>query len=440
MNDEPTKQNEQDLHKSDEELFDEAVKKEKEVEGEQANDTHDAPNVETVAPEPSVQEQKPAEETIKPITEPAYTQKPVEAAAPMFTPAQPAAPVAAAPKSHNSAGLLVLEWVAYAFWLWFGIAMTWLVTSVINYYVAESRVESTGEWIAYPLAAVIVMLAVTLITDGLYAKHEPVPKTGGASVIMLIHAVIYILAMVGALITAVFALITLVINTGPMNSADGPKVALISSVVLAVMAGLMAARALLAGKRAHVRKIFWGIMTALAIGFLIACMAGPVVQANASKNDRLLESALPALANDISNYASENGKLPGTLAEVKASKYNYQKQEVQAIIEKNMVTYKPNVIPANSKYKTSSYNQSQTLYYQLCATFTTAKNPDYYYKTTSSSDSANGASYRTSIDTYAHEKGNVCYDLQAYGKSSYNYETGNAVNGVEIKPGTTSTP
>ena len=74
--------------------------------------------------------------------------------------------------------------------------------------------------------------------------------------------------------------------------------------------GLASARVLFGGRKKILRTVFWAVSVAMALIFTIAGVAGPAARANATKDDRLIESALPDLAMDIQNYARENDKLP----------------------------------------------------------------------------------------------------------------------------------
>lgn len=417
--------------RTDEEIFDEVVA---ENDDDVKEDNHEDEQKED-APEPvhhvvpgehedtSKVDEKPVEK------EEVVEQKPV-AAAPV---------VEAKPKTGNSPGVLVLQWVTYAFWMWFGVSMLWLAGVVTNFFVAGTKTTGIGEEIAYPLASVIVMLLCAAVADLFYAKHEPQHKTGGSMVIMLIHAVLFIMATVGSLVAAVFALITILINNDPLTEQDGTKVALAVSVVGVLLFGTLTLRVLMAGKHVHVRAAYWVFAGLMAAGFIAACVAGPVNEANATKNDRLIESALPDLARDINTYAGKNDKLPAKLSDVPAtSAYNpSNKQRVQAMIDKGLVTYKPNTKPSqddtDNGIKPLAYETGATkvFYYQLCTTYAREKGNLGNYRDAETNDIAlGGASYSSSysyVDTSTHPKGDKCYNLSASGK--YNYYYDDAVRG-----------
>ncbi|QQS21962.1 hypothetical protein IPM09_00170 [Candidatus Saccharibacteria bacterium] len=331
------------------------------------------------------------------------------------------------PARSNSPGMLVLQWVTYAFWGWFALAMLWLIVLTFSYFIAGNDSQSWGDALAYPLASVIVMLIFAVVADLFYAKHEPEQKSGGSSVIMLIHAVLFVLLTVGSLVVAVFSLINMSINSGPTSGADGPTVALLSSLSMLLLYSLASARVLFGGRKTILRTVLLGVSTAMAIGFTLACIIGPATRANVTKDDRLIESGLSYLAQDIQSYTRENDKLPATLSDVKSTS-NYTKDKVQALISKKLVEYKPNSKPATTDGGGVYYSDDrtttgtstklpsgQTFYFQLCVDYKAEKNPDYYYYKTNSIDGSEG-DYSSYIDVSSHKKGNVCYDVSATGK------------------------
>lgn len=362
--------------------------------------------------------------------------------APVIESVQPVVPVArvadvapvaavATQQNINNPGVLVLQWLSYAFWGWFGTSLAVLAGITFGYFIAGSDASFWGDSLAYPLAAVIVMLVIALVTDFFYARHEPVAKKGAASVIMLIHVVLYMLTVVGALIGIVFSIIRMIITAGPTDTMDGSKVFMLTAFVTALVFGGISLRALFAGKKVGVRKTFWLAMSILALGFVVASIAGPAMKANSTKNDRLIEDALPSLASDIREYTRTNDKLPATLSDAKSAYGDMTNDQVQLMIDRNLVTYKPNSKPmetASDQPMTSDVSTktkstlapidtptgTKTFYYQLCVTYKESKSSKYSSYSSSYDDYTS-----TTVSTYQHDKGNVCYDVSADGKYSY---------------------
>ncbi len=379
--------------------------------------------------------------------EEAVTVKEAVTSASTTAPATPAT-VPVAHQEHTPGGAFVLQWLSYAFWFWYGVSMSWLAGVVINYFVTRSHSVAWAGELAYPLAAVIVMMVITLVTDWFYTKHEPARKTGGANVLMLLHAVPFVLIAIGSLITMVFSLLTMVLNSNPVATIDGPLQVLLVALVVAAIFGLLAFRIVFGGRKAGARKVTWIVLGVLALGFIIAAFAGPALEAARTKQDRLIETALPSLSSDIRNYAQKNDKLPATLTDVSHNETD-QASAVQLLIDQKLVTYKPNTIPAkegNSSVpgeddgvvvpaKTSSTiyppaSGQKRFYYQLCTTYRDEKKSTSNY-----TNSGMGANYTTDMSAgvsadyrydyvysiASHPAGQVCYNLYADGKYTYNY-------------------
>lgn len=343
----------------------------------------------------------------------------------------------------------MLQWLTYAFWFWCGISVSWLAGVVINFFVAGNT--GSYEWgsvLAYPLASVVIMLGIALVTDFFYAKHEPEKKLGGANVIMLLHVVPFVLIAIGALVTIVFALLNMLLNSDPIASTDGPLQVMLVALVVAVLLGLAATRAFF-GSKPRVRLLARAAFIVVAVGFIVAGVAGPALEAVRTKDDRLIEQALPSLSSDIRDYVSEHNKLPAALSDVTYDESSYSAGAVQKLIDSKLVTYKANTLPSsNSSYSPSDIrtqlcvdsptagvcspdstnSDTKRFYYQLCTTYKAEKKDRYNYSERNAytkGDSVGTAldyryNYVSSIS--AHPAGDVCYNLYAdsgYGGIKY---------------------
>lgn len=356
------------------------------------------------------------------------------------------APVVAVPthQSENSGGVLVLQWLIYAFWGWFGASMVWLAGTVFTYFVTHSASVDWSQLLAYPLAAVIILFIIALVTDMLYRRREPAKKQGAANVIMLLHVVPFVLIAIGGLITFVFCLLTMMLNTSPVRAVDGPFIAMLTSLVGVAVYALIAIRIFFGAKKARVRLMTWGIFCATALALIIAAFAGPASDAIRTKQDRLIEQTLPTLSSDIRSYVAKNNKLPANLTDVTHSDSSSSAM-VQEMLSKKLVTYKPNTLPATdgnsySPEDTTStksgvsasiypYNpkQSKRYYYQLCVTYKGEKKDSYTYRDTATMTTNGSAGvaadyrYDSVYSISSHPAGNVCYNLYAGDDSYYAY-------------------
>ena len=348
----------------------------------------------------------------EPIVAQVEPMAPVVVAAPVSAPA----PVPVPQTPQGSGASMVLQWLSYAFWGWFGVAMGWLAGVTVAYFVTGNSSSVTSA-LAYPLASVIVMLIVALVADLLYARREPEQKAGGQNVIMLVHVVLFVLITVGAAVTALFSLISMLLNTDPTAGTDGLAITCWTSVVTVFVFGSIALRAFIGGKKRFVRKAHWITMTVLALTFIVLSIVGPAMGAQATKDDRLAEEGLPTLIQGVKEYVNQNGKLPATLSDaVEDSSFTARNAAASALVSRNLVRYTPNIMAAtksSDKLENAAYNDytyGTTHYYQLCVDYKQVKKANGTYYDTSITTGEKYPSYLT-ID--AHAKGEVCYKLSA---------------------------
>jgi len=350
-----------------------------------------------------------------PIVEPTIQ----PAAVPLETPAVTSTEIATPPQpvSKNTAGVLVLQWLAYAFWGWMAASLWWLTALVIG-----NTVDPPGNdygymstFIAYSFASTLVLYIISLVTDVIYSRKEPLHKTGAATVIMIIHTVIYSLIGIGAAITAVFALVNMMIGVqSSYDTGNSALTTLLTALVMIVVYGSLIVRILRPLNRAWIPKLFWGIMSVITLGVMAAAVIGPITQTQVTADDRLIETNLPVVSDAISSYAQTNNTLPESLQSLP------NLGEANQLVEKNLVEYTPGTQnTTNSTNSTSStYNgvstsgdlaqQNDTSYnYKLCVTYTkpSTKSGSYaYYNINDTYD-------KTTPNVSSHAAGRVCYNL-----------------------------
>lgn len=319
---------------------------------------------------------------------------------------QPLQPTNQAP-AVNAPGLIVLQWLTYAFWGWTIVSMSWLTISIFANYIAGAQ---TGSFTPYAIAAVLVLLPISIACDFFYTKHEPPKKTGAASVVMVIHAVIFALFGIGALIGIVFSLVT--IFTSSSDSSNN-KVALFSAMIITVLYAAAFLRTINPTKLPFIKRFYIIFMTAVVGIICVLGLVGPVAHERATRNDRLVESGLGTTVTAINSYATTNKRLPDKLDSLSLS------GDSQQIVSKGLVKYTPNVLPPKNTYdayyKTSSAS-STIYYYELCATYTKESKNKY---NSSNSDPVDADGYSSYIYSYNdHPAGQKCYKLKTTG---YNY-------------------
>ncbi len=330
-------------------------------------------------------------------------------------PAQPAAvtspPAMAAPSAstnHVSAGLVVLQWLTYAFWGWTVLVLSALTSSLIY---SLSGGSDSGAFSMYAAAAAVILLPISFVCDSFYLKRETHRKTGAETIVMVIHAVLFALFAIASLITAAFGIVQAALNRG-----DGQyKLTLvISALIIFVFYALTFLRTLNPASLPLIAKLYRFIMLALVGLLIILSFAGPVRKQFLRRDDTLIENNITTLSTAISDYASQKKMLPASLGELSL------KGGAQQIVDKKLVSYKSDESAMNMDSATSSngltistlnLGQPQGYKYQLCAKFK-YESPNYrsYGYSDYSKDSEGYSSY---ISAYSHPAGEVCYKLKA---------------------------
>lgn len=313
----------------------------------------------------------------------------------------------------NTPGSLVLQWLTYAFWGWTALALIWLTAQSVSFFIdSEATRANQNESVAYSLAAVIVLFIISFICDSIYSKREPIQKHGASMVIMIIHAVIFALFAIGSLITAVFAVVNLMIGSGN-DSSEGPRTVLITGLVMTVVYAATLLRTLRPFKLESVTLIYGFFMAAVSIVVTVLGIMGPALYASQTRDDRLIERALPQLSENIRSYTEKNDALPTSLATLNGSLTDDAKQ----LVDRKLVEY----IPGKEQPMTGPLAGHESLdssrimppastkeafSYQLCVIYKAKKGTN--------ANEPTPALYKVndvSPDTYSHPAGRVCYDL-----------------------------
>jgi hypothetical protein len=318
-----------------------------------------------------------------------------------------ATPAKAKKPDFDGSALVVLQWLSYALWGGTVIAVSTLAATVLTFYITESNV---GDAVLYSLAAVLVLLPISLICDVMYLKNEPDTRTRSSSAVMTVHAVLFALFGIGSLITVAFSLVSLMVGS---SGHDGIMVTLYTSIIVASLFALLFLRTILPKKYSRIRYFF---MTIMVVAVTLACVFGffgPIADAQFSRNDKLIQSNLQAVSQAVSKYAYDNNKLPATLDDLKLT------GDAKKLITDKLVTYKKDSAPDSSYYYSS-----KDFYYQLCVTYKKASTDQYSTPTPvySINNSASSSSKSTLVDstgndywyypyTSQHSAGDKCYKL-----------------------------
>jgi hypothetical protein len=333
-----------------------------------------------------------------PDPKPAPTVQPPDTSQPAQQ--QPYAPA----KPGADAPLLILQWLTYAFWGWTVLALSVLVGTVMASIVANA---DTGSFTPYGIAAVLVLLPISFICDNIYSKKEDHKKVGVEIITMVIHSVLFALFTIGSLIYTAFAVVRLLTDG---SGTGNTQASLYTALVIAIFYAITFLRTLNPAFTPWVTKYYRYVMLVLILIIAFVAILGPVAKERSLKDDKLLDSGMSGLSTSITSYTGKNNRLPSDLKSLTLT------GDSKAIVDKGMVTYKPEGATVNaasiSANKTSySYNPA-VFKYQLCATFKKASkaNSNNYNSYDYVVDDTDG--YTTYLSTAGHTVGQNCYKVK----------------------------
>lgn len=375
------------------------------------------PNPQT-EPNPQPQPDQPIEPVVSEPQQQQIVDQPI--AAPQPAPAPELAPTPASiptpialPHPVNTAGVLVLQWLTYAFWGWTILVLGYLTAVVAAFSLYGSDDFTDTSAVAYPIAAAIILLPISFICDLLYSKREPTHKQGAAMVIMVIHAVIFALLAIVALITVAFSLVGLLLNGGDTTSI---YVVIITAAVMGIVYGLTLARTLRPTLVPKARAIFRATMVLGIVGLAIWGIIGPAAQTLRTKDDRAVATSIQTLQSAIDSYTLENKVLPKTADEALQAR-SYGVDETKDLLARNLITYTPDVKSATTDGAMNSYSMTttKTHYYQLCAVYSQKPQKKSSYSTYNQDD-VDG--YAQSIHSSGDVVGKNCYKLRTTSRTN----------------------
>lgn len=295
---------------------------------------------------------------------------------------------AAAP-AHSSAGVIVLQWLTYAFWGWLIVGLIWLLSVILLNAIMD---EPTANAVPYAIAASVVVLPLAFLCDLFYRKREPAKKAGGAGIVLILHTVVYALLGIGALIIAIFTALNLAINTGE----NKPQlITLAVAGFAACMYALTFLRTLNPFNTKFAARLYSYGMLVVTLGLLLFTITGPLASSIATRDDRRIEENIANLQYAIDEYTMTHNQLPDSLDNL-STELEYT-DEAKRLVNDGVVTYK-------KEHATTEQDGSDTVarhHYQLCAEFTHERK----------ADEAQNDSYRSFTDFEAHGAGEVCFKL-----------------------------
>ncbi len=299
---------------------------------------------------------------------------------------------------ETTAADFIFQWLSYAFWGWLTIAVLWLVGITLSYLLTGA---STGSVVPYSIAAIVVLLPFAFVVDLFYRRREELRKKGAASVLMVVHAVVFAITAIGTLIGAVFLGLGMLLGDID-SSGSGQIVALCVLITAALLFGVLFVRVTNPFKTLGYAKFYALGMLAITIVLIIAAIAGPAVRSFQLRGDKRIETTLYSVQDAVNNYIEENKALPDTLDSLR-----YSSERAEELVKDDLVEYK--------KDTPETTETAQEYRYQLCVTYTDEARGEYtpysayneYYD-----DLEPSSGYRENLNVSTHPAGDVCYKLK----------------------------
>jgi hypothetical protein len=311
-------------------------------------------------------------------------------------------PPVVVPKTNPA--VIILQWLSYAFWGWLILVVMYLI-GITTTFALTSDTYVMPEPVAYGVAAALILLPIAFICDQVYSRREPEHKHGAAMVILVIHAVLFALFGIAALIVVAFAGVNMLITTGDHTNSIVTAVTAGAGFVLYVITLLRTVRPFIFKVY---RLVFRLLMIVLVLGVSAWGILGPVAEAARTKDDQAVRSAMIEADSGIRSYVSSEGKLPEDLTKIDDS---YNSATVQDLVSRGLISYTVHDQPANAP-EDDTMDGLSTVYYELCATYKYDQKKDSYssFEYGSAADMNGYRDVYTGKDAHA---GKNCYKLKA---------------------------
>lgn len=303
----------------------------------------------------------------------------------------------------NTPILIVLQWLAYAFWGWTILAVIWLGYIVLANMLTNTDLTSA---IPYAIASTLVLLPLSFVVDAFYGRKETTKKTGPAIIVMVIHAVLFALFGIGTLISAVFVVIQLAINSSGDN---GIQLSILLTLFLStVLYALTFFRTLNPLPKVPIARIYKYFMAAIIGVLVVLAFVGPVAKSVQTKDDRDIANGISYVATAVNDYVEQHSELPKSLSDLRLN------DDAKLIVDKGFVTYKPEGVVEKVSENNEADDSSAAVgvdkmhRYQLCVTYKEENKGNGSYGYSRSQDG-----YEEYLSVYDHPAGEVCYKLQS---------------------------
>lgn len=264
----------------------------------------------------------------------------------------------------SNPALITMQWLTYVFWALTSIAVVFLV-SVITEYLIGIDAESPTESVAYAVAAAFILLPIAFVIDIYFSRNEDKNKSSASSVVMVVHSVIFAVAAIGGLVTAVFNIINMLLNSFNEKSV---WIAVAASLSVFITFGVLFVRTAKHNLFSNLRLVYrYSILILVVVASFVA-LTGPFARALETKDTRLVRENIINLPSAISEYAYANKKLPTAIDSVfgyGSYTVSSNKNILNDLLAKNLIKYTPDIKAPEVVSGTTVY------YYEICGTYGT---------------------------------------------------------------------
>ncbi len=294
----------------------------------------------------------------------------------------------------------IVQVISYALWHATTAMLAVVFSQSAGYFIIKETSAYSFEGMPYLIAALVVLGPLGLLADKYY-RHN-VDRGAVGTIFSTLSALLAFVGAISGLVTFIFFLINYFVSFTETRTLI---LGLVSCLCVTAVYGALFFKVTINDlKTLRLIKLFF-------VGFgllsLILAMAGPISMVARNRNDSLIRNNLQTVKTAIDNYARSKSKLPASLNDIELDSDNAKK-----LLSLNLVQYKP-VAPDDGPTDVYGPEAAQTapahtkLRYELCVTYKSANEASYSYY-----DSRNKDEYTNYIDSYFHEKGEVCYKLR----------------------------
>jgi hypothetical protein len=268
-------------------------------------------------------------------------------------------------KAASTPALITMQWLTYVFWALASVAVVFLVGVITEYLLGIDSPIAT-ENVAYSVAAAFILLPIAFTLDTFFSRKEDSNKSSASSVVMVVHSVLFAIISIVALVTAVFNLINISLNTFNEQSVWVPVAAALATFIMFALLFIRTAKHNLF---TNLRMVYRYTVLVVVVAASIFALTGPFTRALDTKETRLVRDKIVSLPMSISDYAYRNHKLPLTLDSVVTENNFYnstESKQISDLVARNLIKYTPNI-----KAPTVADGTTTVYYYEICGTYGT---------------------------------------------------------------------